>query len=180
MNRNTWKGHERTVAYYFDTIRNPLSGGNSRVTRSDSRHETLYIELKSGKGVPHTWKAIEKLFLDTEEKAVKEGKIPIVVLKPAGTSANVQNWTCYARIPDGTFSGAIVGLPLRVIKALLDANKIAKPLPPYEPLDLGNSPPLEDVPTVSEADVRRLARRLEKSSTYGTSKDYSWEGTQHG
>ena len=43
----SWKAYERRVARYFGSERTPLSGGNSRHTRSDSLHERLYIECKS-------------------------------------------------------------------------------------------------------------------------------------
>ena len=43
----SWKAYERKVARFFGSERTPLSGGNSRHTRSDSLHERLYIECKS-------------------------------------------------------------------------------------------------------------------------------------
>lgn len=38
---------EYRVAGFFGTVRTPLSGGNSRHTRSDTLHGTLFIEVKA-------------------------------------------------------------------------------------------------------------------------------------
>jgi hypothetical protein len=45
----TWKAVERRVARFFGSERTPMSGGNSKHTRSDSLHPRLYIEVKSRK-----------------------------------------------------------------------------------------------------------------------------------
>lgn len=44
----TWKSVELRLARMFGTNRTPLSGGNSRHTRSDTLHPRLFIELKHG------------------------------------------------------------------------------------------------------------------------------------
>ena len=47
---NAWKKRERQLAAFFGTYRNRLSGSSGRDcdSRSDSIHETLYLELKHG------------------------------------------------------------------------------------------------------------------------------------
>jgi hypothetical protein len=73
--KSAWKRRERGIAADHGTYRTPLSGGGSRHTRSDSLHPTLYIEHKLRAKLP-----FRQLFLDTREKAKKEGKTPIIVL----------------------------------------------------------------------------------------------------
>lgn len=75
MHRSTWKAGERRVASIFGSRRNPLSGGNSGVTRSDSRHDTLFIEAKHSK--KH---AVWTLHDATKVLAKKEKKIPVIAL----------------------------------------------------------------------------------------------------
>ena len=76
MHRNTWKGFERTVAEFFGTERTPLSGGNSKITRSDTLHELLFIECKQRESMA-TW----KLWEDTLKMAIEEQKTPVLALK---------------------------------------------------------------------------------------------------
>jgi len=72
----SWKVFEREVSKFFSTVRNALSGMNSKVTGSDTHHPDYYIECKyRAKSSLHT------LFKDTREKAKKENKIPIVCTK---------------------------------------------------------------------------------------------------
>lgn len=78
--KSCWKSFERTVADYFGTRRVPLSGSNSgHGTNSDSLHPKLYIECKV-RGKISLW----QLFVDTENKAKVEGKIPVVAIKQKG------------------------------------------------------------------------------------------------
>jgi hypothetical protein len=78
--KSTWKSFERVVAAYFGTRRVPLSGSNSgHGTNSDSLHPKLYIECKV-----RSKSALWKLFVDTENKAKIEGKIPVVAIKQKG------------------------------------------------------------------------------------------------
>ena len=77
--KKTWKSVERTVASIFGTERTPLSGGNSKITRSDTLSKDFFIECKYRK--KHT---AVTLFEATKELAKKEGKIPIVVLAEKG------------------------------------------------------------------------------------------------
>lgn len=79
MKRGSWKRVEGKVAARFGTERTPLSGGNSKITRSDTLSKDKYIEVKSRK----TW-AIFTLFRDTAEKAKKEKKTPMLVLHETG------------------------------------------------------------------------------------------------
>jgi hypothetical protein len=83
MADKTWKAFERTVADYFGTRRVPLSGSNSgHDTQSDTLHPTLYIEAKRDR--KYFGKIISDLIDDTEEKAKREGKPPVLCLKRHG------------------------------------------------------------------------------------------------
>jgi len=79
MPKKTWKDRERKTARWFGSERNPLSGGNSRHSRSDSLHEFLFIEHKHRKTNPtiHLWDKCK-------EMANKESKIPVVTLSVHG------------------------------------------------------------------------------------------------
>ena len=72
-----WKRAEKSAARFFGAERNPLSGGNSRISRSDSTHPSLFIETKYG----NQFSAIESLFNVVSINAKKEHKTPIVCLK---------------------------------------------------------------------------------------------------
>lgn len=82
--RNTWKQLERRVARHLNTERTPLSGGNSRITESDTLSDKYYCEVKLRKRIP-----AYKLFNDTQNKAKKEGKRPIVVLHEKNSKRNL-------------------------------------------------------------------------------------------
>lgn len=72
-----WKRFERFVAGLFGTVRNALSGGNSKITRSDSLHESLFISCKytnSGH------KTLFDLLWEETEKAKHEDKTPVCVI----------------------------------------------------------------------------------------------------
>lgn len=75
MADKAWKQFERRVAAFFQTTRNALSGGNSKLTRSDSLHATLFIECKQRK--KHS---AVSLWDETKNLASAEKKIPVVVL----------------------------------------------------------------------------------------------------
>lgn len=78
--KTTWKAFERLVANFFGTRRVPLSGSNSgHGTNSDSLHPKLYIECKV-RGKISLW----QLFIDTENKAKVENKLPVVAIKQKG------------------------------------------------------------------------------------------------
>lgn len=77
--KNTWKAFERVVAKFFGSTRTALSGGNSKITRSDSLHPDLFIECKY-----RATNALHTLFKDTEKKARIERKLPVVCTKAKG------------------------------------------------------------------------------------------------
>ena len=81
MNRNTWKQGERRIAEMFGTIRTPLSGGNSRHTRSDTLHLDLFIEVKHSKKYPK-----EVLVTKTFKEAKSEAKTPLLVFLKLNSS----------------------------------------------------------------------------------------------
>jgi hypothetical protein len=71
MPNKVWKQAERRGAASFGTKRNSLSGGASKMTRSDTIHPRLYIEQKYA-ARNATW----TLWDDTAEKAAKENAAP--------------------------------------------------------------------------------------------------------
>ena len=73
MHKSTWKQGESRFAKIFGTVRNALSGGNSKMTRSDSIHPELFLSSKHGKR-----HAIWTLYDEEKPKAVKENKIPVI------------------------------------------------------------------------------------------------------
>jgi len=75
MAEKTWKRVERKIARFFGAERNPLSGENSKHSRSDSLHERLFIETKHRK-----YHSAVTLWRETKEKAKKEGKTPVICL----------------------------------------------------------------------------------------------------
>lgn len=80
MNRRTWKQGENRVASYFGSTRTPLSGGNSKITCSDSLHPTIFIETKHSKRPP-----AYNLWQKTKALAKAEGKTPLLVFIPKGS-----------------------------------------------------------------------------------------------
>lgn len=75
MHRGTWKARERKIAEDFGSKRTPLSGGASGHTRSDTLHDSLFIEVKG-----RASHAVVGLFDATAKLAAAEGKIPVVCL----------------------------------------------------------------------------------------------------
>jgi len=74
-----WKRLELKIARMLGTERTPLSGGNSKMTRSDTLDRDFFVECKLRKN-PAVW----NLYKKTEALAKKERKIPIVVIKKKG------------------------------------------------------------------------------------------------
>jgi hypothetical protein len=70
-----WKRNEREVAHDFGTERTPLSGGASRITRSDTLHRVLFIDVKRRKS-----HSILRTFRDISVLARRERKIPVLAL----------------------------------------------------------------------------------------------------
>lgn len=85
MHRNTWKQFERYVAGIFSSTRNALSGGNSKMTRSDSLHPYLFISCKYTKS---NHLGLRKLVAEEREKAAVENKTAICVLGELGDKSN--------------------------------------------------------------------------------------------
>lgn len=81
MADKAWKAFERRVARFFKTERNALSGGNSKVTRSDTLHPKLFIECKQRQKF-----AAVSLWDETKQLANKEGKTPVVCLSEKNRS----------------------------------------------------------------------------------------------
>lgn len=79
MADKTWKALERRVARFFGAERNALSGGNSKITRSDTLHPDLFIECKQRKRF-----AAVSLWDDTKRLASQENKTPVVCLSEKG------------------------------------------------------------------------------------------------
>jgi hypothetical protein len=81
MADKAWKAFERRVAAFFHAIgRTPLSGSNSRHnTESDTLHPDLYVECKQ-----RAKSGAVALFRETEAKARKEKKVPVVALQQTG------------------------------------------------------------------------------------------------
>jgi hypothetical protein len=80
MADKSWKQAERRGAAAFGTVRNSLSGGNSKLTRSDTLHRTLYIEQKYGKR-----HAVWTLYDDTRKKSKREQKLPVLLIHRTGS-----------------------------------------------------------------------------------------------
>ena len=74
--RETWKKFERKVAKKLGGVRNPLSGSHSRHTSGDVIHDKFYVECKYREKF-----SIVSLYDEVREKARKEGKIPLLVIK---------------------------------------------------------------------------------------------------
>ena len=75
----SWKKLEQKVARLRGTKRTPLSGGNGKLTRSDTLDKTFFIECKLRKA-PAIWGLYESI----EALALKENKIPVLVIKKKG------------------------------------------------------------------------------------------------
>jgi len=95
-----WKRFERFVAGVFGSVRNSLSGGNSKMTRSDSLHESLFISCKHTKS---GHKSLRDLLSEESEKAEAEGKIPVCVIGINGRGKS-------------TVENTFVAIPLRYIR----------------------------------------------------------------
>ncbi|HTT74243.1 MAG TPA: hypothetical protein VMG99_08925 [Thermoplasmata archaeon] len=131
MSEPAWKKVERRIAEFFGTERNPLSGGNSKHSRSDSLHLTLFIETKHGRGCPVTWPEIRKLFASVEALAAAEHKTALLVLHSKRT-ANVAQYDAYLRLfPNRGPSSIVVCVPLEAARDYLHQEAEAgRVLPP--------------------------------------------------
>lgn len=75
----SWKTLERRVAKSFNTERTPLSGGNSKMTRSDTLSKNFFIEIKQRKKF-----ALWTLWSETKKLAEKENKFPLLGMHEKG------------------------------------------------------------------------------------------------
>lgn len=85
MGKACWKAFERFIASIFNTTRNALSGGNGKVSRSDSLHATLFISCKYTKS---NHKGLRDLVDEEREKAAAEDKTAVVVIGESGDRSN--------------------------------------------------------------------------------------------
>jgi len=76
--RSTWKNHERTAARFFGAER-VMGSGALPGTSSDSDHPSIYIESK----LRRQW-ALWSLFRETERKAQRESKVPVLAIREKG------------------------------------------------------------------------------------------------
>jgi len=75
MADKAWKAFERRMSSDWGTVRTALSGGNGKITRSDSHHKRLFLEGKLNVNSPF-W----RLYLKSKEMADKEGKAVVLCL----------------------------------------------------------------------------------------------------
>lgn len=138
-----WKQVERRVARFLGGERNPTSGGNGRHSRADALlPKPIFVETKHGKAAEallRSPKRLARLFEQVEERAIAEGKVPVVVLHPPrwgnGGAANypafVRHEVCRPSAAVGTKGRpalllpheAIVSVPLSEVKAALVENR---------------------------------------------------------
>tara|TARA_Y100000310_G_scaffold307154_1_gene349004 strand:- start:98 stop:460 length:363 start_codon:yes stop_codon:yes gene_type:complete len=91
MSSKRWKQVEAIFARAFGSQRTPLSGGNSKITRSDSMHPTLFLEVKQ-RANP----AVMNLYEKTVELAKLEGKIPVLGIHRKGS----RTWLLVCNLQD--------------------------------------------------------------------------------
>ncbi len=91
MKSHRWKKIEAIFAGFFGTRRTPLSGGNSGITRSDSLHTELFLEVKQRKNP-----AVMNLFEETAKMAKVENKIPVLGIHRKGS----RTWLVVCSITD--------------------------------------------------------------------------------
>jgi hypothetical protein len=111
MPNRAWKNTERRIARYLGTERNPGSGGSNTGTRSDTKHATLYVEVKHGGVARMGWAAAERLFETVRARAAAEGKAPVLVLHARGTAGGVATYPAYVDC-----WGVVVQVPLRRVR----------------------------------------------------------------
>jgi hypothetical protein len=85
MADSPWKNFERYISSIFQTTRNALSGGNSKITRSDSLHSRLFLSCKYTR---YNYKTLRSLLSCERDKASKENKIAVCVIGEFDDRAN--------------------------------------------------------------------------------------------
>jgi len=73
---NSWKVLERRIARVFKSERTPLSGGNGKITRSDTLSKDFFIEIKQRKKF-----SLWTLWKEVEKQARVENKTPVIGLQ---------------------------------------------------------------------------------------------------
>lgn len=104
--RGTWKQAEGRIAKFFGSERTPLSGGNSKHTRSDSLHPDIFIETKY-----RAVHAVRTLYDETKKLAKLEGKVPMVCLVDKNRPGwlivvHSDDWDAARQFPGGGNVGA--------------------------------------------------------------------------
>lgn len=112
-----WKAFERYVAGIFNSTRNALSGGNSKMTRSDSLHPKLFISCKYTR---NNNKTLRDLVAEERTKAEVENKIAVCVIGEFDDRANalvvlhIQDLTPFCEaVADGSISTNMVPVSSR-------------------------------------------------------------------
>jgi len=77
MSDKPWKQFERFIAGIFTSTRNALSGGNSKMTRSDSLHPNLFISCKYTR---NNHRMLRDLLHEEREKADAEKKTAVLFI----------------------------------------------------------------------------------------------------
>ena len=79
MANKSWKQAERRVAKFFGCLRTILSGSfanhRDNTTNADTDHPTLFLEIRQRRS-----HGVWSWYRETKPKAVKEHKIPVIVL----------------------------------------------------------------------------------------------------
>ena len=123
------KADERWYAARLGTVRTPLSGGNSRHTRSDTLDPDIFLEVKTGKSFPVSWDGWARLFDAVSVKADAEGKIAVLVLHRNRQPR--QDALTFFRVPGGEFKGLAVQVRWRCFEqgVLADLRRIHREHP---------------------------------------------------
>ena len=93
-----WKAIELKAAKSLGAERTPLSGGNSKMTRSDTLDEKLFVEVKYRASF-----SVVSLYRKTLEMARKENKTPVLCLKAKGKHGElaVIDWELFVELWKG-------------------------------------------------------------------------------
>jgi len=90
-----WKAIELKVAKSLNTERTPLSGGNSKMTRSDTLDGKLFVEVKH-----RATFSVVSLYRKTLALARRENKTPVLCLKAKGKHGElaVIDWKLFVKL----------------------------------------------------------------------------------
>ncbi len=98
MTDKAWKALEREVARKLGGARNPLSGRAGGQSSGDVLHPVFYVEVKQRRRF-----SVLATMRDTEAKAKKEGKKPLLVIHQVGSK------TRYYMVPEKIFLELLEG-----------------------------------------------------------------------